>query len=184
MQPFYQGKIDNFCAIYAVLNALQIAHDIPPRKAREIFNEVLVDAARQEPYFRAVLNHKTDYVAMVDHTLSLARLHYPLRVEPHMPPHTPSREVWAALAHFARPEQRRTAVLRFCRYVPLRLAPLVDHWTTALSLDDTGLHLFDSSLEPEGVYCLRADSVVDQPVSPGREYFVVPPECVRLISVP
>ena len=38
MQPFYQGKIDNFCAMYAVLNALQVLFSLTPHQARRIFN--------------------------------------------------------------------------------------------------------------------------------------------------
>ena len=28
LKPFYQGKLDTFCAIYAVLNALRLTHGI------------------------------------------------------------------------------------------------------------------------------------------------------------
>ena len=36
LKPFYQGKLDTFCAIYAVLNALRLTHGIRTLKAREI----------------------------------------------------------------------------------------------------------------------------------------------------
>lgn len=184
MQPFYQGKIDTFCAVYAVLNALQILHDLTPGKARELFNEVLVDESRSESRFRAVLTHRTDYVDLVDRMLSMTARRYPLRVSAPFHSGAPHAEVWNALRGHAAPELRRTAVFRFCRYVPLRAAPVVDHWTTSLNVDDGGLHLFDCSLEPQGVYCLRGDALVDSPDLRGHEYFVIPPESVRLLALP
>lgn len=184
MQPFYQGKIDTFCAVYAVLNALQIVHGITPGQARELFNEVLVYESRSEARFRAVLTHRTDYVDMVDHMLGMVSSRFPLRALAPFTPGTPHAEVWRALAGYAAPEARRSAVFRFRRYVPPREAPVVDHWTTAHTMDDAGLHLFDSSLEPSGVYCLKGDTLADRPGLHHREYFVIPPECVRLISLP
>ena len=42
VKPFYQGKLDTFCAIYAVLNALRLTHGIRVLKARDILNETLL----------------------------------------------------------------------------------------------------------------------------------------------
>lgn len=184
MQPFYQGKIDTFCAVYAVLNALQILHDLTPGKARELFNEALLDEARNEARFRDVLTHRTDYVDMVDRMLVMAARRFPLRVSAPFRPGTPHTEVWRALEDHAAPALRRTAVFRFCRYVPLRPTPVVDHWTTSLNVDGDGLHLFDCSLEPGGVYRLRGNELADVPGVRGQEYFVIPPECVRLLTLP
>lgn len=184
MQPFYQGKIDTFCAIYAVLNALQILHGITPGQARELFNEVLVRESRSEARFRDVLTHRTDYVEMVDRMLEAVRPRFPLTIGAPFAPGTPHAEVWDALVDHAAPDRRRTSVFRFLRYVPLRATPVVDHWTTARDVDDSGLHLFDCSLEPGGVYCLRGGELADQAALRPREYFVIPPECVRLLTVP
>ena len=38
LKPFFQGKLDTFCAIYAVLNALRLTHGIQTLKARDILN--------------------------------------------------------------------------------------------------------------------------------------------------
>lgn len=45
LKPFYQGKLDTFCAIYAVLNALRLTHSIRVLKAREILNDTLMALA-------------------------------------------------------------------------------------------------------------------------------------------
>lgn len=184
MQPFYQGKIDTFCAVYAVLNALQILHDITPAQGRELFNGVLMRESRDEESFLNILTRRTDYVDLVDRVLEAVRFRYPLKVRKPFSPGTPRSEVWEALAEYARPDQRRTGVLRFLRCVPQRSRPVIDHWTTAHRMDESGLHFFDSSLEPGGVYCLRGAELADGLTPLPREYFVIPPECVRLLSLP
>ena len=45
VKPFYQGKLDTFCAIYAVLNALRLTHSIRVLRARNILNETLMALA-------------------------------------------------------------------------------------------------------------------------------------------
>lgn len=182
MQPFYQGKIDTFCAVYAVLNALQILHDITAGKARELFNEVLVDQSRNEARFRAVLTHRTDYVDLVDRMLTMVRPQFPFREGKRFAPGSPRQKVWDALTEFAVPELRRTAVFRFRRYTPGRASPVVDHWTTALNMDGGILRFFDSSMEPGGVYSLEASLLADAPAERGREYFIIAPESVRLLA--
>lgn len=184
MQPFYQGKIDTFCAVYAVLNALQILHDISPAQGRELFNQVLIRESRDEERFLNILTRRTDYLGLVDRMLEGVRFRYPLKIHAPFAPGTPHSEVWAALEEYARPDLRRTVVFRFLRCVPERPRPVVDHWTTARSVDESGLHLFDCSLEPGGVYCLRGTELADALAPIAREYFVIPPECVRLLSLP
>ena len=61
VKPFFQGKLDTFCAIYAVLNALRLTHGIRVLKARDILNETLLALAGAPEAFRAVLEQKTDY---------------------------------------------------------------------------------------------------------------------------
>lgn len=182
MQPFFQGKIDTFCAIYAVLNALQILHDISPGKARELFNEVLVEQARNEAHFRAILSHHTDYVDVVDRTLAIARVQFPFREAPHFAADTPHAVIWSKINEYAAPELRRTAVFRFRRYAPPREAPLADHWTTALNCDGDTLHFFDCSIEPCGAYSLSRHSLADFPGCLAHEHFVIAPESVRLLQ--
>ncbi|MCH5276726.1 MAG: hypothetical protein J1E80_02705 [Desulfovibrionaceae bacterium] len=184
MQPFYQGKIDTFCAVYAVLNALQILHDISPRQGRELFNNVLLRASRDEERFLNILTRRTDYLDLVDQTLETARFRYPLKIQAPFGPGAPHGEVWDALLEYARPDRRRAGVFRFLRCVPQRPRPVTDHWTTTHRVDESGLHFFDSSLEPGGVYCLRGSELADTLAPHPREYFMIPPESVRLLSLP
>jgi hypothetical protein len=66
LKPFYQGKLDTFCAIYAVLNALRLTHNIRVLKARDILNETLLGLSASPEAFRAVLEQETDYCGLVD----------------------------------------------------------------------------------------------------------------------
>ena len=65
-KPFFQGKLDTFCAIYAVLNALRLTHGIQTLKARDILNETLLSLAGKPDALRAVLEQDTDYMQLVD----------------------------------------------------------------------------------------------------------------------
>ena len=66
LKPFFQGKLDTFCAIYAVLNALRLTHGIQTLKARDILNETLLSLAEKPGALRAVLEQDTDYMQLVD----------------------------------------------------------------------------------------------------------------------
>ena len=71
LKPFYQGKLDTFCAIYAVLNALRLTHGIRTTRARDILNETLMALAGNPEALRAVLTQETDYLQLVDGILLL-----------------------------------------------------------------------------------------------------------------
>ena len=80
-KPFFQGKLDTFCAIYAVLNALRLTHGIQTLKARDILNETLLSLAGKPDALRAVLEQDTDYMQLVDDMLQARRQRYPLRIQ-------------------------------------------------------------------------------------------------------
>ena len=80
LKPFYQGKLDTFCAIYAVLNALRLTHGLRVLKARDILNETLMGLAATPQAFRAVLEQETDYCALVDGMLRVQRRSFPLEI--------------------------------------------------------------------------------------------------------
>ncbi|MBD5641940.1 MAG: hypothetical protein HDQ91_05940, partial [Desulfovibrio sp.] len=80
LKPFYQGKLDVFCAIYAVLNALRLTHGLRTLKAREILNDTLLGLSSNPAAFRAVLNQETDYIYLVDNLLAIVARRYPLEV--------------------------------------------------------------------------------------------------------
>lgn len=184
MQPFYQGKIDNFCAMYAVLNALQVLFSIGPLQARKIFNRVLLAQSADAETFRCLLEHRTDYVSLVDYMLDDVRRHeFPgLGVSAPFSPDTPCDQVWEALRSCARPPMPLVSVFRFLRIAPPSEKPYVDHWTVGRYMDMEGLHFMDCSLEAGALYCLPYAKLTDpwRPLS--REYVVIPPESVRILS--
>ena len=105
MQPFYQGKIDNFCAMYAVLNALQVLFNIGPLQARRLFNLTLSAQAADAENFRRILEHKTDYLTLVDDMLDdVRRNEFPsLQVRAPFTADATSEEVWETLRSCACP---------------------------------------------------------------------------------
>lgn len=185
MQPFYQGKIDNFCAVYAVLNALQVLFSIGPLQARKIFNRVLYAQSADPDMFARILEHRTDYVSLVDFMLEDVKRHeFPdLCVRAPFGPDTPCEQVWEVLRSSARPPMPLISVFRFLRIAPPSEKPYVDHWTVGHYMDMEGLHFLDCSLEAGALYCLPYAKLTDpwRPLS--REYVVIPPESVRILSV-
>lgn len=104
VKPFYQGKLDTFCAIYAVLNALRLTHGIRVLKARDILNETLLALAGAPEAFRAVLDQETDYLNLVDGMLRAQSRAFPLEVRrPFAPEEQPTvDELWRGLPGMAR----------------------------------------------------------------------------------
>lgn len=73
VQPFHQGQLDVFCAVYAVVNALRSVHPVGIGQGRRLFNEVVLDLARDEAALRAVLYNATDHDALARTVLDHAR---------------------------------------------------------------------------------------------------------------
>lgn len=184
MQPFYQGKIDNFCAMYAVLNALQVLFNLGPLQARRIFNRVLLAQSADAGTFSRILEHKTDYLALVDYMLDdVRRNEFPaLSVRAPFQADTPCEVVWETLRSCARLPMPFVSIFRFLRIAPPSEKPYVDHWTVGHYMDMEGLHFLDCSLEAGALYCLPYAKLTDawRPLS--REYVVIPPESVRVLS--
>jgi len=157
MKAFYQGKLDVFCAIYAVLNGLRLTHGLRALKARDILNETLLALADNKAAFKAVLDQQTDYIPLVDAMLQVHSLNYPLRVRTPFPPHaeggaTPGPEAtWQAIHDWLDGSPRRAALFRFFRYLLPEEAPINRHWSTISHLEDDSLRLYDASHEPEAV---------------------------------
>ena len=74
------------------------------------------------------------------------------------------------------------SIFRFLRIAPPSEKPYVDHWTVGHYMDMEGLHFLDCSLEAGALYCLPYAKLTDawRPLS--REYVVIPPESVRVLS--
>lgn len=69
MQRFYQGQLDFFCAIYAVINALTALYGINLTQARALFASMLFDISQYPELWRATLGNKTDFHWLAAHML-------------------------------------------------------------------------------------------------------------------
>lgn len=188
IKPFYQGKLDTFCAIYAVLNALRLLRGIQTVKARDILNEVLLSLAQTPEFFKDVLDQKTDYISLVDGML--LNLQKPWRIYIETPFQNPvgHDEFWSACSRWmgAKPgnESGRTMVFRFLRYLQTDKPPLNRHWTTLASISDTYLRLFDCSHEAEAILNIGKNSFVTSERDVTREKLLcICPESVRFIRL-
>lgn len=187
VKPFYQGKLDTFCAIYAVLNALRITHGIRTLKARDILNETLMNLALKPAAFHAVLNQETDYVSLVDHILAVQANRCPLVVQRPFQGAVRPDEFWDVCSEWLGEDghaRHRAAVFRFLRYVRPDKPPINRHWTTADHVRSNVLHLFDSSHEAEAILNVHKGSFATAPdmVSPERLLYI-PPAAVRLVEL-
>ncbi|WP_165177166.1 hypothetical protein [Desulfovibrio sp. ZJ369] len=187
LKPFYQGKLDTFCAMYAVLNALRLTHGIRVLKARDILNETLLALAGSPDAFRAVLLQETDYLNLVDGMLRAQQKKFPLEVrKPFADADKPSEEeVWACCREWLTPRTSRAIIFRFSRNLTPDGPPVNRHWTTADRIDAETLHLFDCSHEAEAILNIRKGSFVTRPeaVDAGR-LLCIQPETLRLLRLP
>ena len=187
LKPFYQGKLDTFCAMYAVLNALRLTHSIRVLKAREILNDTLMALAASPEMFQAVLEQQTDYCSLVDSMLRTQSRFFPLDVrQPFGTDQDPSVEqVWDCCDQWLNGGSNRALVFRFLRHLTPDGPPMNRHWTTADSLKNNVLHLFDCSHEAEAVLNVRKDSFVSNPRDICQEKLLyIQPETIRLLRLP
>lgn len=184
MQPFFQGKLDNFCAVYAVINALQVIFSVPFPTARTIFNRTILREAQDPASFQNVLEHKTDYVTLIDSMLEdIKSKEFPQLVfESPLKKGASKEEIWEVLRLGTCQGMSRTSVFRFQRMVPPQQTPFVDHWSVGRYLDWEGLHLMDCSLESTALFTIQYSSVIDKVPPPYGEYLIIPPECIRILS--
>lgn len=191
LKPFYQGKLDVFCAIYAVLNALRLTHGLRTLKARDILNETLLGLSTNQGAFRAFLNQETDYISLVDHMLAIQSRRLPLHIEkPFASATLPDLQTfWSTCTEWMNPggnaAASRAIILRFARYNRIGEVAAVRHWTTVDSISEESFHLFDSSHEAESIQNLRKDAIV---VKLGdldeKHLFYVQPDSARFLRLP
>ena len=187
MKPFYQGKIDTFCAMYAVLNALRITHGIRTLKAREIFNDTLMELAAHPEALAAVLEQTTDYIALIDHMLENCSKIMPLQI---VYPFKKGEDVsverfWETCQAWVNKEKNRTVIFRFMRFFDPLKDPVVRHWTTIATIDDAILHLYDSSHDAESIQNLTKTSFVTDRKNVTKETTIyVQADTVRCIRLP
>lgn len=191
LKPFYQGKLDVFCALYAVLNALRLTHGLRTLKARDILNSTLLGISTNPAAFRAFLNQETDYINVVDTMLKVAAKQYPLEiVRPFSEARQPDVDTfWTTcqgwLNPAGTPAENRAIVLRFSRHDQLGEAPKVRHWTTIDKMDNEILHLFDSSHEAESIQHIRRNAIATSSRDIAEERRLhLQPDSVRLLRLP
>lgn len=156
MKPFHQGKLDVFCAMYAVLNGLRLTHGLRTLKARDILHQTLLALAKDRDAFKAVLEQRTDYIPLVDAMLQVHSINYPLRVLVPFPPNPGGaapgpEETWLAVKDWLDGSLRRAALFRFFRYLLPGEQPVNRHWSVISHIEDDSLRLYDASHEPEAV---------------------------------
>lgn len=187
LKPFYQGKLDTFCAIYAVLNALRLTHGIRTLKARDILNETLMALAATPDALRAVLTQETDYLQLVDGMLRAQAHKFPLDIRaPWDAASQPDEnEFWDTARRWLDGGDKRAVIFRFLRHMTPAGPAVNRHWTVADHMNDSVLHLFDCSHEAEAILNVRRAEFVTSParVAAGRLLFIEP-RTVRLVRLP
>lgn len=248
LNPIYQGKLDNFCAIYAVINGLKLISNINNMQARIVLNEALYYESLDARNWLRVINHETDYQALVSRMLKkwesmfeygsfcpFDATHYPQNIFQRLAQHDmnarnaeqmlamKARQKHVQNAHdstqtvsvnqghtnqnttqdipkktfierlsnlfrgetfdinkaFQKPELsvdlvwstiekhilegKSTVVLRLCRFLPDKIGPMVDHWTTVYKITDDKMFFYDCSLEKTGWYQLPRQKVFIAP---------------------
>lgn len=189
IKPFYQGKLDTFCAIYAVLNALRLVCGIRTTKARDILNSTLLSLGLHPAEFSAFLNQTTDYIALVDKLLKDLQDTWRVEVSCPFQRITPSpEEFWQICREWMgeknSTESGKTFIFRFLRYMAPDKPPTNRHWTTVDSFSPQIMHLFDSSHEAEAILNIRKDgfATTEKDVQPER-LLLIPPHHVRFIRL-
>lgn len=185
LKPFYQGKLDTFCAMYAVLNALRLTHGIRTLKAREILNETLLGLCATPRIFADVLYLRTDYVDLVNSMLASVCKKMPLVVESPFSNGASVDEFWNKTGEWLGADQHRGVIFRFLRFLKPEAEALNRHWTTADKLENEILHLFDCSHEAEAILNIRKESFVTRREDVDKDHLLyIQPETARFVRLP
>ena len=191
MNPLFQGKIDNFCAAYSVLNAFRLLFGISAFQARDMLNATFIEQARHSDTWKKIVCHETTYYDLVAGRLengkaNLAYSYYcPFPAKDFnmsrirsFSPEVDIDTVWNFLQNIIDTDPSSikpvTAVLRFCRFMPNQIGPIVDHWSTIMRVTDKEIYLYDCSLEPTGWYVLHRGKFFSAP------FGAVPPQRTAL----
>lgn len=187
MKPFYQGRIDTFCALYAVLNAFRITHGIRTLKARELFNDTLMLLIKNPEEFLAVLNQTTDYINLVDDMLERIAAKLPIVIEkPFISyPNVTVEQFWDVCRSWMDAGTQRTGVFRFLRFFDSSDQALVKHWTAISSINESTLSLYDSSHDAEAIQHLHPERIITdiKDLNKDRD-ILVQVDTLRLLRLP
>ena len=182
MKPYFQGKLDVFCPIYAVLNALQLTHRLRMSTARDILHESLMAMSENRSLFRAQLNQDVEYHDLVDEILVREAARLLLHV--HRPftalPDTRQEAVWQLVENWLEKPQR-AVIVRFVRPLPLPGEPHIRHWTTVQAVEDGSLTLFDCSLDENAIFAISRNQLAEYTaLQPGLVH--LDPSSVRCLA--
>lgn len=190
IKPFYQGKLDTFCAIYAVLNALRLLRGLKTLKGRDILNDVLISLARRPKLFSDVLTQETDYISLVDGMLQSLEKPFNLKIiSPFSKDDIVEQDIfWQTCMDWMGKENGaisgKTMVFRFMRYLAPEKEPLNRHWTTLEYINERHLRLFDSSHEAEAILTIPKDGCVTEKTFLDKDRLLyVQPDSVRFIAL-
>jgi hypothetical protein len=183
MRPYFQGQIDVFCAIYAVINGLLITHRLRVESARSILHESILDMSRNPERFRQQLEQNVEFHDLVDRILNreVPRRNLLVRDPFGLRSVASKEQAWDTLERWLSCP-RRAAVLRFVRPLALPGEPVARHWTTVESVRDETLALFDCSLEKGAIREIGKARMVTgmEGLRPGQVY--VDPSSIRLMG--
>ncbi|MEZ6853286.1 hypothetical protein [Halodesulfovibrio aestuarii] len=196
MEALFQGKLDNFCALYAVLNAMQRTHGINHWEARKLFHAGLLSFSRDAESWENIVCNRTDYIAEVQSFINLIRsegtsIHY---TQPFPDGKASIADVLKVVKAWSPVEQGKGTslyekaggkgvVLQFKRFLPFRGAPLITHWTAVKEFVGSEIRFIDSSLEknatyalPQNGFCTREDELKQS------QLFMVNPATIFLLE--
>lgn len=151
MKAYYQGEIDYFCGVYAIINAVRIAaqpvHDFTYHEGCLFFQHLVSFLYKNEKFLK-VLHHGTSYQLMYELLAETKKyLFKQYRLKLHYKKllsfsDLPDKNLWIYIQRYLR-EPNTSTILR------LHNTALGDHWTVAQRQTSNILKLFDSYFYPQ-----------------------------------
>ncbi|MCT4534374.1 hypothetical protein [Halodesulfovibrio sp.] len=196
MEAFFQGKLDNFCALYAVLNAMQRTHGINHWSARKLFHAGLIGLSKNAESWGKIVWNDTDYIAEVRSFIEIINAEGTSLQYTHPFPDGKAgiAEVLDAIGSWSSLESDESAslrersggkavVLQFKRFLPFRGAPLINHWTAVKEFAGNEIRFMDSSLEKTATYALPSNGFCthEDDLKEGR-LFMIDPATIYLLE--
>lgn len=182
MQSLYQGKIDVFCAAYAVLNGLRTTHNLQLLRCRELFHQALQNIAQDPTIFAKVLAQNTDYVFWVDQMLQEhAKLGILDIKKPFATTLPQPAELFGCIERWITTEIRAAALFQFVRQLPLT-GQKIYHWTACSHLKDNVLYFNDSCLDDTALHSIAKNNLIPEPTAENSDQIYIFPHTLRLIK--
>ena len=198
MEGFFQGKLDNFCALYAVLNAMQRTHGITHWAARKLFHAGLTGFAKDEALWTDIVCNSTNYIKEVQMFVDIINDEgtFLSASQPFPDGKATVTEVVRVLTEWSGLDKKKgqqlhemaegkAVVLQFKRFLPFRGAPLISHWTAVKEVVGNEIRFLDSSLEKTATYALPSNGfgTSEDEIRAGR-LFLIDPATIYLLQAP